>query len=612
MQAEISDKLLDYFQGNFEMPFTGSVPEWLNKHLVYPEGTPHPGKFDIGICPWLKEVYEAIQDPNIEIVIMKGASQTFKTGVSENIIAYWLVNDPGKVLKYHHTKEAGLNFSKTRLMPLLRNCNPVKALLGQQKIKPSTDLFVLPNMDITIAGPSTNFQHGYAAQRVLIDEAHLLNEPGIFEMLFRRTDQYKPHRKLIISTTPGESIFRHDGTLIGDQLALLCEAGITKRRAWKCPHCFKYNLWKWSRKREDGTYSGINWGDPVIKSEGETDIDRTSDNAKLECHYCRGKIEDKEKNRILLERDAKYEVIKDGGNKKIVIFEWPAWVAPKNTFKEACIQFLKAKKQADAHLYEPWKEFTQQVAGEDWSNKMQKVKSLLQYMKYDSNSKWAEEKYRFMAVDLQGDGRRYYMIIAFDAMGNGRLINYGVVHSWLEIEQLAVKYNVQMPTGENAHFVGIDCGYDWKSVAAETVRHGVSKTFEDNGQQWKEHFGWLCLRGSGKEFWQWADGIKRAVSEQEWYDAGPDNPPARLYYWSNKAVKNLVASIRDGHNKLTLSINTQDETLQRQLYSEYPDAKGDWKEKSSENHLWDVLCQNYALGILAGIPFFGEDTAVKS
>jgi hypothetical protein len=233
-------------------------------------------------------------------------------------------------------------------------------------------------------------------------------------------------------------------------------------------------------------------------------------------------------------------------------------------------------------------------------------------LKFDSNAEWPEEKYRFMGVDLQGDGRRYYMIVAFDSVGNGRVISYGVCHSWLEVEQLAIKHKVQKADGENAHFVGIDCGYDWPEVAKESVRHGVDKIFNENGSDWKERFGWLCLRGDGKENFIWDDGIKRVVSPQGWYDTIPDSPPARYHFWSNKSVKNLVASIRDGHNKIKLAINTQDENLHRQLYSEYPDAEGNWKEASKENHLWDCLCECYAMGILAGIPFLGEDSTPKN
>jgi len=156
------------------------------------------------------------------------------------------------------------------------------------------------------------------------------------------------------------------------------------------------------------------------------------------------------------------------------------------------------------------------------------------------------------------------------------------------------------------------CGYDWRGVAQESVRHGVDVEFEDGGHKWKERFGWLCLRGEGKESFKWDDGISRPVSPQQPYSEGMEGAPARVYYWSNKSIKNLVAAIRDGNNKLKLTVNTTDETLQRQLYSEYPDEHGNWKEKSSENHWWDTLCMAYVMATLAGIPFLGESVSVKN
>jgi hypothetical protein len=607
MQRTVSNKLYDLFLSSFEPPFTGSIPQWLNKNVSFPDSSPNPGPFDIGLSPWLKDVYTAIQNPEIEIIILRGASQTFKTGVTETIIPYWIINDPAKVLRIHHTRDVSKHFTKTRLMPMLRSCAPVAALLGKLKDKASTDLIVLPNMEITITGPTENFQHGFSAQRLTIDEAHLIDDPGIFEKLIHRTDQFKGKRKIIISTTPGTETYKSD-TLVGDELSLLVDSGRIVRRAWKCPGCGEYNIWHWSSKREDGTYSGIIWGKPVLSSEGKIDVNKTSDNAKLECHYCRKQIDDKPEERIKLEQSAIYLPTKDTGNPKVLTFEWPAWVAPRNSFKDSCLTFFKAKEQSDSRVYGPMQEFIQQVAGESWNNRQVTVKSKLKYISYNSDTEWKDEKFRFLTCDLQGDGRRYWMVIAFDAYGNGRLIAYGCCNSWQELDDIAVKYKVQQADGHNAHFVGVDCGYDWRAVAQESVRHGIDV---DTGDGNYERFGWLCLRGEHKDTFQWEDGVKRVVSEQQWYDAGENFPAARVYFWSNKSIKTLVASIRDGHNKLTLSINNNDESLQRHLYSEYPDEKGDWIEKSSINHWWDTLCMAYAMGLLAGIPFLGENAAVK-
>jgi phage terminase large subunit GpA-like protein len=263
MRTEITNTLLTYFNNSFSLPWTGSIVEWLGKNVTFPEDSPNPGSFNIGISPWLEDVYKAIQNPEIEVVILQGASQTYKTGVTETIIPYWICNDPAKVLRIHHTKDVAKNFTKTRLYPMLKACEPVNIIMGNTKTKPSTDLILFPNMSITITGPTENFQHGFSVQNITIDEAHLINDPGIYEKFFRRTDQYKGKRKIIISTTPGEEQYKN-GVLVGDELALLVNSGRIFRRSWKCPHCEKNQVWRWSNKREDGTYSGINWGESII------------------------------------------------------------------------------------------------------------------------------------------------------------------------------------------------------------------------------------------------------------------------------------------------------------------------------------------------------------
>jgi hypothetical protein len=237
----------------------------------------------------------------------------------------------------------------------------------------------------------------------------------------------------------------------------------------------------------------------------------------------------------------------------------------------------------------------------------------LTFQKFDSLGEWAEEKFRFMEIDVQGNSLWYWMITAFDAAGNARLIKYGEAHSWPELEQISITHKVVLPTGERAHHVGVDGNYMTGDVAKQTVLRGVDDVTTDaEGNQWREHFGWLMFRGDDRKRFKWPDGIERAIGPQEWYSEGfaEDLPPARQHWWSNYAIKNLVASIRDGHNKLKLVVNTTDENLNAQLYSEYPDEFGNWKQKSADNHFWDTLCMAYAHGLLAGIPFLGADEKV--
>ncbi len=214
MQATVRDNLLSRFYDNFELPFTGSIPEWLHKHVIFDDGK----SFNIGICPWLNDIFAAIQDPSVEVVILEGAAGTYKTGVLDQILCWWVINDSGKVLRIHHRDEVAKDFVKTRVLPILENCKPVKALYGDKKITATNNLILFPHMDFKASGPSEKIQFGYSSKYLQIDEAQNIEEP--FDNYFKRVRKNYGRTKVIVSSTPGETKYQNE-KLIGDELPII-------------------------------------------------------------------------------------------------------------------------------------------------------------------------------------------------------------------------------------------------------------------------------------------------------------------------------------------------------------------------------------------------------
>jgi hypothetical protein len=593
MVQEIKRSLISDFLETYQSPFSGSMPEWNVENLTI-DGK----KFDTGICPWFDEIYKAIQDPSVKVVIIQGAAGLFKTGFQNSVTAFWMVNDPGKILQIYKTDEIGKDFAKTRLLPMLNKCEAITSINGGADVKMNGSLILLPHMDVKISGPSDKIQDGYSCKYLQIDDGQKLDEEGIFPTLFRRVRKNYKGTKVVVTATCGEKFYKR-GKLAGGQLALLVHAGQIFRRSWCCPSCNKYQVHRFSRprdeKKRDTTYSGINWDD-VKKPDGSLDVPKTAATAKLECHFCSHKVDDTEINKIKLEKSARYELIEDGGDPTIRTFQIPAWVAPFNSYADAAAKYIRAKEQADARLFEQLKQWKEEIAAEEWEGNRAPV--LGSFNISDSTAPLPNEKL-FMAVDVQETEHwKYYLIVGYDdTLKKARIVHHGRHHDFSGIRDEAVKFGVMKENGENAHFVGVDCGYDRDNVFRACVKNGYDYEIEISGERFLQRKNWLCLRGDGnRDSYVWEDGIRRLVSEPDIYETDGE-VPALVFYWTGDKVKNIVASIRDGHNPWKLYVPA-DEALHRQLHSESPNENGHWEEDSKENHWWDCLCMTYAMKLL--------------
>lgn len=610
MDIEVKADLIKSFYENFEPPFQGEVYEWAAKNIVLPSNYAIGGALDIvNLSPYLIEPYKDLLRDTVEEIILSSARQTFKSGFVESTLAYIICNDPGPVLKVHQTKEVADTFTLGRLIPLFQSCKPLSALLEDNKKSIRKDGIYLPHMSCKITGPSENFLHGYTARYLFIDELHLADSygKGAVKKLIGRTDAFTgKKRKIIITSTPGVN-----GDLLADEI----NKGLIYRWSWKCPQsdCQQYQPWYWNKQRGEtgGEGDGITW-DKVKNSDGSYNYEATGATARLVCCHCHKSIEDTKQNRLLLNRTGKYTCVKAGGDSSIKTYQWPAFVNPEITFRSAVVQYLQAKQKFKfTYNDDDLITFYQHVLGEEWNRRRNAFKSKILVENYDPDTVWPEEAYRVMGVDNQRlQSAKYYVIRAFDKQGNSRKICSGHVNSWDEIERIYKEYKVPI------HQVFVDCGYQETKgeIYAESVKRGNDVEYADGNYRWKERVGWTCLMGEGKKLYKHADNVTRYYSEPIAQDSGAGLPPARMHLWTNYAIKNILAALRDGKGAVKWSTDKTDNDYIAQLYSEeLVDVENKktgmieqaWKCKNDNNHFWDCECMIIVGALMLGIPLQG-------
>jgi phage terminase large subunit GpA-like protein len=200
------------------------------------------GRWDQEARPYQNQIMDAMADSEHEFVSVIGPSQWGKTQISLNILGRIIHVDPGPTMVVHPTIGDGQKWSKTRFMPMIRQCPVLTGLAVKDRARNSSSTILTKTfrgMLLTIVG--ANAPGGLAAQpiknlifeeigRVPIDKS--AGKEGDYEALAiaRTTDEnFLRIRKIIRTTSPGI-----EGACRGERAF-----NESDQRYWffKCPHC---------------------------------------------------------------------------------------------------------------------------------------------------------------------------------------------------------------------------------------------------------------------------------------------------------------------------------------------------------------------------------------
>ena len=101
---------------------------------------------------------DAFNDPAVREVVFMKSSQVGSTEILNNIVGYYMHQDPSTMLVIQPTLEIGEAWSKDRLAPMLRDSPPLARLIADPKTRDSANTVrhkQFPGGHITIAGANS-------------------------------------------------------------------------------------------------------------------------------------------------------------------------------------------------------------------------------------------------------------------------------------------------------------------------------------------------------------------------------------------------------------------------------------------------------------------------
>lgn len=223
------------------------VPAWANANRIIDSAAgPEAGPYRWQRAPYQKAMLEAAGDPNVGRVVLMMAVQTGKTIVMENIIAYYIANDPSPILVVMPDNGESKKWSQTKLEPMIAASPVLSDLIKQGRDSGNTQLKkVFPGGYIMMVGAQSE-----AAFRSLSIRILLLDEVDAYPEEVADTDVIKLARnrisnwwnkKEIMSSTPTYK----DLSTIDKNI----EKSDYRRFYIPCPHCNQYQIIKWASIR---------------------------------------------------------------------------------------------------------------------------------------------------------------------------------------------------------------------------------------------------------------------------------------------------------------------------------------------------------------------------
>lgn len=564
-----------------KLAYSGTVLDWAEAHVRFPSSD-RASRFDRLVAPWMNDVLLAATNDEDTQVFLRASTGAGKTTMMETLACYIVAQKPGPTLFIGQTDDMVKDWTESRLLPIFRECEPVRELFPQDRHSLRKTTILFPHMVLFAGGANmTNLQE--KSMRFCIgDEVWRWRDGMIKELKARHHDRW--NRKTFLCSQGGVS---------GGEMEGEWDSGTREVWGWTCPKCGG-----WQRY----TFDAIKFEQPRNEG-GEMLWDQVQDSVHMTCEHCEEAYADTAASRRELSTGGNYRALNPNPVRGHRSFELPAYAVWWIPWFSVVKEFIEANEAKGNGNLEPLKQFIQKRKAQNWQEEV--VSDLPEitsgdYAKADyvDGQKIDGEHRRFLCVDKQRD-HFWFIVRAFRADGSSMLLAEGKILTWETIASLAEQYRV-IP-----RLVVIDAGYDTPQVYEQCARNK-----------------WTASHGSGQDGFYHVNGdrrVRKFVSKIETAVAGSDNMRAFYFFYSNEGIKDKLAALRqpDASPKwetprdasLEYRAHMVAEMKKDTINSKTKQVEQRWVRIGGRgNHMWDCECIALASAMLAGVLPIGAES----
>lgn len=570
---------------NWRLPERIPPWKWCEENVKNIPYSPIPGHFKSANSPWVREVMEAMADPDIRLVSIVAPVQSSKTISAELCLCYIIANFPGPCLWLSQTDADAKDQAEARLHKLFAECDAVKKLFPADRHKKKTQTVFFSNgMTLWVLGAHAKSNLQSRSIRWLIGDETWQWPNGHMQQAEARVTAFG---------WLGKCIFLSQGGTENDDTHRKFETTDMREWEFKCPKCGKYQPYKWSN---------IEWDKNYRDGEGRMDFAKVRSSVRLVCEFCKHEIADSDANRKLLNSSAKFVPQNPNAPATKAGFHWNSLASM--SWSELAEMYLRAKESCRRGDMEDLKNFYQKRLALPWGDLEEDFTLDISPSGYRMGDDWESEgavgakgavlppphenknrvRLRFLTVDVQMD-HFYAVVRSWACDASSRLVYCAKLQTWEDVEILQNRFGV-FP-----QLVFVDAGYSTFEVYRNCAKHN-----------------WTALMGAGRR--DFPHRVNGKITQRFYSTARHplvSDRKCRMHYWSNLGIKDTLARLRSNQNPAEGSTwevpSDVPEEYLKMLDSEQRVKKGnswEWRQIGKRpNHYWDCeamqVCAAYMM-----------------
>lgn len=429
-----------------EPPTEESIWQWAERGniiLTPRQPTAFHGVYNCDLTPYLRGIYDAINDPAIETVTICKGAQTGATLMAHICVAYWVAENPGPVLVVMPTGDLAKSCSETRIMPLIEDSPACSAELTGNADDFKLLEYVLRRSVVSIVGSNSPANlASRPVKRLLLDEVdkfpdQTAKEARAVNLAIERTKTFWDRKILEISTPTTKAGYIYQSFLKGDQ----------RRYFVPCHACGHMQVMKF----------------PQFKFDSKLSIIESADKAYYECEQCEAAWDDVQ--RIAAVRLGEWRATAEPHERSHASFHLPAFLSPWVSLAEVVSMFRSTKNYPSE-----FQNFINSTLAELWEEAPKKAFSKERIVEIAKSNPYSrgqiptkDETFIVATVDVQAS----HLVFSTWAMTMEchYLIDHGFLATLEDIELLrAARYKDAAGNIRRCARIMLDSGYDTMSV----------------------------------------------------------------------------------------------------------------------------------------------------
>ncbi len=225
-----------------------TVSQWADQHRkLSPESSAEPGQWITARAEYQRGIMDAVNDPTVETVVVMSSAQVGKTEALNNIVGYFIDQDPAPMLLVQPTLEMAQAWSKDRLAPMLRDSPRLEHKVKDVRSREAGNTILhktFPGGHITMAGANSAASLASRPVRiVLCDEVDRYpvsagTEGDPVNLAFKRSTTFWNRKRILVSTPTIKGVSRIESAY---------EASDQRKFYVPCPSCQTRQALKWAQ-----------------------------------------------------------------------------------------------------------------------------------------------------------------------------------------------------------------------------------------------------------------------------------------------------------------------------------------------------------------------------